>query len=230
MQLLAARGLRKLALDQLQDRVSDEPTQSCLPSRCCGGMPCNGWGVEGMSMCEQEELKTMSWYALKVFYNRISKIDTILRERNIESYIPMRVVERVVAGRIVRRRHPAVSSLMFLRCSEADATELKSELRSLAMIYTNRGERIPAAISDSEMQMFIRVTSMDDAGLEYIGELEEGWTTGDRVRVTGGIFQGAEGYIKRIKGNHRLIVAIEGVIAVATSYIPSCFLEKIEGE
>ena len=39
-----------------------------------------------------------------------------------------------------------------------------------------------------------------------------------------------EGYIKRIKGNHRLIVAIEGVIAVATSYIPNCFLEKIEKE
>ena len=34
--------------------------------------------------------------------------------------------------------------------------------------------------------------------------------------------------IKRIKRNHRLIVAIEGVIAVATSYIPTCFLEKVE--
>lgn len=181
-----------------------------------------------MPMSEQSESIDLSWYALKVFYNRTSKIDTMLRERGIESYIPMRSVEQVVAGRKVRRRRPAVSSLMFMRCSEADAVELKSVFRDLAMIYTNRGERQPAAIPDSEMQMFIRVTSIDDLGLEYLSESSEEWTTGDKVRITGGIFQGAEGYIKRIKGNHRLIVAIEGVIAVATSYIPTCFLEKIE--
>ena len=48
------------------------------------------------------------------------------------------------------------------------------------------------------------------------------------MRVTGGIFKGAEGYIKRIRGDKRLIVCIEGIIAVATSYIPSVYLEKIE--
>ena len=31
----------------------------------------------------------------------------------------------------------------------------------------------------------------------------------------------------RIKGNRRLIVAIQGVCAVATAYIPQCFLRKI---
>ena len=51
--------------------------------------------------------------------------------------------------------------------------------------------------------------------------------SGVRVRVTEGPFKGAEGYIKRIKGNRRLIVSIEGVVAVATTYIPGCFLEKI---
>lgn len=43
------------------------------------------------------------------------------------------------------------------------------------------------------------------------------------MRVTEGPFKGAEGYIKRIKGNRRLIVSIEGVVAVATTYIPGVF-------
>ena len=115
-----------------------------------------------------------------------------------------------------------------MRCSEVEATEIQKLLMGEVMVYRNRGERQPAAIPDKEMQMFIRVTSIDDLGMEYLGETSEEWATGDRVRVTGGIFQGAEGYIKRIKGNHRLVVAIEGVIAVATSYIPTCFLEKVE--
>ena len=181
-----------------------------------------------MPMHEQSSTDAINWYALKVFYNRVNKIETLLKGQNIESYIPMRSVEQIVGGRKVRRRKPAISSLMFMRCSETEASELQKQLMGEAMIYRNRGERLPAAIPDSEMQMFIRITSIDDLGLEYLGESNEEWTTGDRVRVTGGIFQGAEGYIKRIKGNHRLIVAIEGVIAVATSYIPTCLLEKVE--
>lgn len=182
-------------------------------------------------MHEQSSTETSNatnWYALKVFYNRVAKIETLLKGRDIESYIPMKSVEQVVAGHKVRRRKPAISSLMFMRCSEAEASDLQKTLMGEVMVYRNRGERQLAAIPDNEMQMFIRVTSIDELGMEYLGESGEEWTTGDRVRVTGGIFQGAEGYIKRIKGNHRLVVAIEGIIAVATSYIPTCFLEKAE--
>ena len=208
----------------------DKPTQPYVP-RCWSELSSDGEGIESMSMHEQsstEITNATNWYALKVFYNRTAKVDAQLKGRNIESYIPMKSVEQVVAGRKVRRRKPAISSLMFMRCSEAEASEIQKLLMGEVMVYRNRGERQPAAIPDKEMQMFIRVTSIDDLGMEYLGDSGEEWTTGDRVRVTGGIFQGAEGYIKRIKGNHRLIVAIEGVIAVATSYIPTCFLEKVE--
>jgi len=51
---------------------------------------------------------------------------------------------------------------------------------------------------------------------------------GEKVRVINGHFKGLEGYIKRIKKDRRLIVTIEGVVAVATEYIPRDFLEKIE--
>lgn len=225
-------GLQRYAPDRKHCCVLDKPTQPYLP-RCWRRPPFDGEGIESMPMYEQSSTdttnatNTISWYALKVFYNRVAKIETLLKGQNIESYIPMRSVEQVVGGRKVRRRKPAISSLMFMRCTEAEASELQKQLMGEVMVYRNRGERQPAAIPDSEMQMFIRITSIDDLGLEYLGESNEEWTTGDRVRVTGGIFQGTEGYIKRIKGDHRLVVAIEGVIAVATSYIPNCFLEKI---
>ena len=50
------------------------------------------------------------------------------------------------------------------------------------------------------------------------------------MRVTGGPLKGAEGYIKRIRKDQRLLVCVEGVIAVATSYIPNELLEKITEE
>lgn len=175
-----------------------------------------------------ETAESLRWYALKVFYNRVMKIESVLTGAKIRSYIPMRSVVQVVGGRRVSHRKPAISSLMFMQCSEAEATQIERRLMGEAMIYRNRGEKLPTAIPNEQMQMFIRVTSIEDFGMEYLGEVSEEWTKGDKVRVTGGIFEGAEGYIKRIKGNHRLVVAIEGITAVATSYIPTCYLERIE--
>jgi transcription antitermination factor NusG len=46
--------------------------------------------------------------------------------------------------------------------------------------------------------------------------------------VTDGPFKGAEGHIKRIKRDRRLIVSIDGVVAVATTYIHPKFLKKVD--
>ena len=67
----------------------------------------------------------------------------------------------------------------------------------------------------------------DQEGLEYFEDGAFNWKKGERVRVIDGRFKGLEGEIKRINGDHRLIVSIDGVCAVATTYIPRCFLEKI---
>ncbi|MBO5276064.1 MAG: transcriptional regulator, partial [Alistipes sp.] len=83
-------------------------------------------------------------------------------------------------------------------------------------------------ISDHEMNIFMLVTSAGEQSLEYIGEDMVNFELGTHVRVTGGPFEGAEGYIHRIKGDRRLIVRIEGVVAVATAYIPNSFLQRIE--
>lgn len=77
------------------------------------------------------------------------------------------------------------------------------------------------------MQMFMMVSSGDQEGLEYFEDGAFNWKKGERVRVIDGRFKGLEGEIKRINGDHRLIVTIEGICAVATTYIPRCFLEKI---
>ena len=169
------------------------------------------------------------WYALKVFYNRVFEVERLLAQDGVKSYIPLRCVETTVGGRTIRRREPAVSSLMFVRGREQYVLELSKRLKNTMplMAYLDRDTRKPAVISDLEMNVFMLVTSTGDPGLEYLGEEPSDLRSGDRVRVTEGPFKGAEGYIKRIKGNRRLIVSIEGVVAVATTYIPGCFLEKI---
>lgn len=167
------------------------------------------------------------WYALKVFYNRVFEIEQELNSCGLETYLPSETVVKVRNdGSRQECRRPVISSLVFFRATESRAIELQKQLNDRAMVYCRAGgSRCPAPIPDNEMNMFMLVTSSGEKGLEFLpAECE--YAIGERVRVTGGPFEGAEGYIRRVKGNKRLIVSISGLCAVATSYIPRCFLEK----
>ena len=87
--------------------------------------------------------------------------------------------------------------------------------------------RYPAPIDDREMRSFVILTS-GGRPVEYLGSTITDLKRGQKVRVTGGLYEGAEGYIKRVRRNRRFLVAITGVAVVAVSYIRPEFLEAIE--
>jgi transcription antitermination factor NusG len=51
--------------------------------------------------------------------------------------------------------------------------------------------------------------------------------TGQRVRVTSGPFTGVEGRVARFMGQQRVGIVINGLLTVATAYVPSAFLKEI---
>lgn len=175
-------------------------------------------------------IKSTHWYALKVFFNRVFEIEDYTQKQGIESYFPCeKVVVTQNNGKKKKVCKPIISSLFFFRSTEQQAIELQLQWSGKVMLYTKRKglTKIPIQIPDKEMEIFMLVSSSGEKGLEYFGNDNVKFYKGEHVRVIDGAFKGAEGYICRIKGNHRLVVAIQGVCAVATSYIPQCFLQKI---
>lgn len=215
--------------------TNHEPLQSLMGQR-------NTWGggekadyswpesVSNNLLITQSPMTDSHWYALKVFYNRLNEILNELTDAGVETFVPMAtyVVER--NGHRMKVRKPMISSLLFFRCDDSRTSEIERQLSQRASIYKRAGSgRIPAPIPDRQMEIFRLVTGGSETeGLEYLGAETSRYAVGQRVIVTGGPFEGAEGTICRIKGNRRLVVTINGVCAVATSYIPACFLQKIE--
>ncbi|MDE6859924.1 MAG: UpxY family transcription antiterminator [Duncaniella sp.] len=175
-------------------------------------------------------LTQLRWFALKVFYNKVFDMEARLKEKGIESYIPMTTIMIERDGAKKKLTRPLISSLMFFRSTPEDAIALQPIFEGKAMTYSRRTElrREPVPIPEHEMNVFMLVTSSGETGVEYIGEDSPRYHKGDLVRVTEGPFKGSEGHIIRIKDDHRLVVTIKGLCAVATSYIPRCFLQKIE--
>ena len=164
--------------------------------------------------------EALRWYALKVFYNRTAALREKITALDVETYVPMQVVEKYDQSGLHYEEKPLVNSLMFIRCKESWLISFKKDHPQDFLFYRSADSKRPG--------MF--VTSADHGrNLHYFGEDSSLIKMGQRVRVTGGIYKGAEGYIKRIKKDRKLIVAVSGVAVVAVSYIPIQYLEKIEG-
>jgi transcription antitermination factor NusG len=138
-------------------------------------------------------------------------------------------------GPIIYERKPLVASLIFLRANEDEIisvdARLKDEMilgRLLGFIYKTADFKKWATIPDKQMESFRLLTENGGDGLTFYTTNLVKLAQGDKVRVIDGPLKGAEGYIKRIKKDRRLLVCVEGVIAVASSYIPDRMLEKIE--
>ncbi len=196
---------------------------------------------------EEQEIKR-SWYALKVFYNKVFEIEKILQREHLEVYFPTRRelvkgsglrrsgdTSRLDSTRYVKdadkkvwRRIPVVNSLLFVRADEEEINKVRALVYGYALVYYNAERSGPAVIPDREMTIFRMVADSGIEGLEFYSREDiVNFRQGARVRVTAGTLKGAEGYIKRIKRDRRLLVAIEGFVAVATSYLPPEMLEII---
>ncbi len=165
------------------------------------------------------------WYALRVFHRKTGEMLNEFHRAGWRTYIPMRRVENVdIHYNEIVKEEPVIPSLLFIRTSSDYIMALHRSPTAHVRPYYVPGTTCPAVISDREMETFIYVTTHSCRTLEMIPtELVKG----DRVRVTEGVFKGAEGYITRVHGTKRFVVVIEGIAAVATSYIPGKFLEKL---
>ena len=152
----------------------------------------------------------MSWYAIRVYHNRTARIREQLQKGQVHHYVP-----------------EIIDSLVFLDTDEDYLRNFEQQNFSHLWVYRAPGASTPTVIPDAEMEMFLFVCTAGQQGLTYLGDDKPEYHQGDRVRVIDGPFKGAEGHIKRIKKDRRLVVTINGVAAVATSFIHPQFLEVI---
>lgn len=156
------------------------------------------------------ENKELKWYAARITGAGAKQVLESLSQK---------------AERIYVTRH--VPGIVFVRCLNKDTYNLYKEFSGHLFFYSDAERKQAGSIPDLEMNNFILVTSSNEEILN-LGPVTEDFMTGQRVRVIAGPFAGAEGIVKRIKGDRRLVVSINGVTAVATCFIHPSFLKPVQ--
>ena len=83
---------------------------------------------------------------------------------------------------------------------------------------------------EEQMRSFIIVAGSEEEQVRLLDEQSFDLSKGMRVRVTGGMFEGAEGVLTKVSGarDRRVVVRIEGVAAVAAPTIDARLIEPID--
>lgn len=177
-----------------------------------------------------KESPELFWYAVRVTYSRELALKEYLDGECIENFIPMHYEYIVKNERRVRKLVPAVHNLVFIRSSRERIDRIKDEMgMTLPIRYIMDRESPPAHCCShfSDAQLHGGCRQLRPAtGLSRTTAVA--FRKGQRVRVTGGIFAGVEGEFIRVKNDRRVMVSIQGVMAVATTYIHPSLIEPLD--
>ena len=172
-----------------------------------------------------EGTRKMHWYAAYTKINQKLTIKKRLDHLAIENYLAMRDEVRETSFGKKNVRVILIPHLIFIRTDQTTAFSLLNE-HGLNVVYLKDLEtRHLLIVPDKQMRDFMFLL---DFSKEMVEVVNENLKKGDKVRVIKGDFAGIEGELIRVKGHKRVVVRLEGVVSLATAYIPSSFLEKIE--
>ena len=171
----------------------------------------------------------LHWFAVRVTYGRELALKAFLDEEKIENFIPMRLDYVVKDGRRICKFVPAVHNLVFIRSTRKRIDTLKDRAgMNIPIRYImNRENHLPVIVPEDQMRSFILVAGTYEESVIYVEPAELQLVRGQKVRVKGGDFEGAVGEFVRIRRDRRVVVNIEGVMAVATTFIHSSLVEPI---
>ena len=173
-----------------------------------------------------------SWYAFKIFFGKGKPIKAYFVAKGIEHIydVKQKYWDKNKKKSLVKEV-PIMPSLILFRTTRTEAEEIERKFLNKVMLYRGKNSenlKEPSKISEREVKIFNIVATSGVEGLDFYDEYNPKFTKGDKFRVIEGPLKGAEGYVVRIKKDHKLYVSIKGLCAVTTGYIPKAFLQKIE--
>lgn len=169
--------------------------------------------------------RTLSWY-VAITYRKERIIKHKLEEKGIDHFIPLKEVVKERNGKRITVTELVIPGYVFIHTDLHTVLSLVKDLGLSIRIMRESGTYIPATVPDVQMQHFIFLTTFTmDKDVHFVSPKVR---QGDKVRVVKGDFAGIEGELVRIHGHKRVVVRLNSALAIATTYIPLAFLEKIE--
>lgn len=151
--------------------------------------------------------RVRAWYACYTHSRSEKKVETLLRQRGIESFLPVVARERQWHDRRKVVPFPLFPSYVFARFDPTDMIPVLSTPGLSAVVkFDGRLAQIPDADIDN-IARFARALS--DHRLEVPPTVQ--YHKGQTVRITSGPFSGIQGIVTEVRGRRRVLVGLRTI-------------------
>ena len=220
-------GLTSSALPEAQSSARAESSQT---------------GVSTINVPSSNELPTIKrakntqhWYALRTTYGREKKAYDYLVSNNVKAFYPTIKTVKNVEGQRTVVEESRLPNIFFAYGKEDEIKSFVYDNVNLPYLrfyyrHIHEGARIskePLIVPDYQIEglKIICASQAEDIILE-LSEIKQ-FKVGQKVRVVDGIFKGVVGKVARYRGQQRVAIEIDGLLTIASAYVPSAFIEII---
>ena len=152
------------------------------------------------------------------------KVRDDARRYGLESFVPLKYEVKTRQGQERRLLVPAITRFIFVKGTLEEVQDyiLHAHFVVYIMRSTFSDHKDYLTIPTKAMENFIAVTEHTERHVTYFRPDEITLREGDQIRIKGGIYDGLEGIIMRIKGkrNRHLVVQIPGILIAAVEMSP----------
>lgn len=221
-------GLTSSALPEAQSSARAESSQT---------------GVSTRNVPSANELPTIKrakntphWYALRTTYGREKKAYDYLVSNNVKAFYPTIKTVKNVEGQRIAVEESRLPNIFFAYGKEDEIKSFVYDNVNLPYLrfyyrHIHEGARIskePLIVPDYQIEglKIICASQAEDIILE-LSEIKQ-FKVGQKVRIIDGIFKGVVGKVARYRGQQRVAIVIDGLLTIASAYVPSAFIEIID--
>ena len=185
-------------------------------------------------MMKQKEVP--HWYALRVTYGREKKAYDYLVEKNVEAFYPTIKTVTLIGGKRRKVEKSRLPNIFFARGTEKEIKSFvydNANLPYLRFYYRHFHFSIgrlkePLIVPDYQIENLKIICAAEQQGVLILPYDVQKFKTGQMVRIIEGDFKNFVGRVARFLGQQRVGITIEGLLTVATAYIPTAFIKPIE--
>ena len=176
------------------------------------------------------------WYALRVTYGREKKAYDYLVGKHVEAYYPTIKTVKEVDGKRKTVEESRLPNIFFARGTEEVIKSFVYDNVNLPFLrfyyryylLDNARQKEPLIVPDYQMESLKIICAAEEKDVLILPYNVQKFSTGQKVRIIDGEFKNVEGRVARFQKQQRVGIIIEGLLTVATAYIPSAFLQAID--
>ncbi|MGN0282464.1 MAG: UpxY family transcription antiterminator [Prevotella sp.] len=214
------------ALPEVQKPVVVENSQTGVTTK-------NALSGRVLKTIKRNPKEVPHWYALRVTYGREMKAYDYLVGKHVEAYYPTIKTVKEVDGKRKFVEESRIPNIFFARGTEEEIKSFVYDNVNLPHLrfyyrYTHEGARLikkPLIVPDYQIEGLKIICASESEDVVIVSPEIRKFQAGQTVRVIEGVFSGVIGKVARYHGQQRVAIIIDGLMTIASAYVPSAFLE-----